>query len=71
MSREVVGSNPGVGENISRQLCLIVLAVELALFENVSCPRSHGLMIRAVACEARGPRFDSSSVQMFFFPPRV
>ena len=34
-------------------------------------PRSHGLVVRAVACEARGPGFDSSSVQMFFFSPRV
>ena len=32
-------------------------------------PRSHGLVIRAVACEheARGPGFDSSSDQMYFF----
>ena len=34
-------------------------------------PRSHGLGFRAVACEARGPGFDSSSDQMFFFSPQV
>ena len=26
-------------------------------------PRSHGLVVTAVACEARGPGFDSSSDQ--------
>ena len=30
------------------------------------CPRSRGLVVRAVACEAGGPGFDSSSAQMFF-----
>ena len=30
------------------------------------CPRSNGLVVRAVACEARGPGFDSSSDQMVF-----
>ena len=30
-------------------------------------PMSHGLVVRAVACEARGPGFDSSSDQMVFF----
>ena len=34
-------------------------------------PRSHGLVVRAVACDARGPGFDSSSDQMFFFSPWV
>ena len=29
-------------------------------------PRSNGLMVRAVACEARRPGFDSSSDQMVF-----
>ena len=29
-------------------------------------PRSHGLVVRAVACEARGPGFNSSSDQMVF-----
>ena len=29
-------------------------------------PRSHGLVIRVVACDARGPGFDSSSDQMIF-----
>ena len=29
-------------------------------------PRSHGLVVRAVACEARGPGFDSSSDQKVF-----
>ena len=28
-------------------------------------------MVRAVACEARGPGFNSSSNQMVFFSPRV
>ena len=37
----------------------------------LSGPRSHGLVVRAVACEARGPGFNSSSDQMFFFSPRV
>ena len=32
----------------------------------VICPRSRGLVVRAVACEARGPGFDSSSDQMVF-----
>ena len=31
------------------------------------CPRSNGLVVRAVACEARGPGFNSSSVQKRFF----
>ena len=35
------------------------------------CPRSHGLVVRATTCEARGPVFDSSSDQMFFFSPPV
>ena len=30
------------------------------------CPSSHGLVVRAVACEARGPGFNSSSDQMVF-----
>ena len=30
------------------------------------CPRSRGLVVRAVACEARGPEFDSSSDQKVF-----
>ena len=29
-------------------------------------PRRHGLVVRAVICEARGPGLDSSSDQMFF-----
>ena len=29
-------------------------------------PRSNGLVVRAVACEARGPGFDSSSDQKVF-----
>ena len=33
--------------------------------------RSHGLVVRSVACEARGTGFDSSSDQMFFFSPRI
>ena len=33
--------------------------------------RSRGLVVRAVACEARGPGFYSSSDQMFFFSPQV
>ena len=36
-----------------------------ALIKSVS-PRSHGLVVRAVAREARGPGFDPSSDQMFF-----
>ena len=36
-----------------------------ALIKSVS-PRSHGLVFRAVAREARGPGFDPSSDQMFF-----
>ena len=28
-------------------------------------------MVRADACEARGPGFDSSSDKIFFFSPRV
>ena len=30
------------------------------------CLRSNGLLVRAVACEARRPGFNSSSDQMFF-----
>ena len=42
------------------------------MFYVCSCsPRSHGLVVRAVSCEVRGPGFDSSSGQMFFFTPRV
>ena len=37
----------------------------------LTCPRSNGLVVRAVACEARGPGFDSSLDQVFFFSPRV
>ena len=37
----------------------------------VPSPRSHGQVVRAVTCKARGPGFDSSSDQMFFFSPRV
>ena len=29
-------------------------------------PRRHGLVVRVVACESRGPGFDSSSDQMVF-----
>ena len=29
-------------------------------------PRSHGLVVRVVACEVRGPGFDSSSDQIIF-----
>ena len=32
------------------------------------CPRSHGLVVRVVACDARGPGFNSSSDQMFLDP---
>ena len=35
------------------------------------CPWSHGPVVRAATCEARGPAFDSSSGQMFFFSPPV
>ena len=31
------------------------------------CPRSNGLVVRAVACEAIGPGFDSNSDQMVFY----
>ena len=34
-------------------------------------PRRNGVVVRAVACEARGPGFDSSYDQMVFFSPRV
>ena len=34
-------------------------------------PRSHGVVVRAVAFEASGPGYDSSSGQMFIFSPRV
>ena len=34
--------------------------------KNHQSPRNHCLGARAVACEARGPRFDSSSDQMVF-----
>ena len=39
------------------------------LHKSVSSPKSHGLVVRAVACEceARGPGFESSSDQIFFF----
>ena len=41
-------------------------------FDNrLTTPRSHGLVVRAVACEARGPGFVSSSDRMYFFSPRV
>ena len=33
----------------------------------VLCPRWHGLVVRLVACEARGPGFDSSSRLNGFF----
>ena len=33
----------------------------------IESPRSYGLVVRAVACEARGPGFNSSSDQMVFF----
>ena len=36
-----------------------------------SCLRSHGLVDRAVAFEVKGPGFNSSSDQMFFFSLRV
>jgi hypothetical protein len=29
--------------------------------------RSHGLVVRAATCEARGPGFNASSDEMFFF----
>ena len=32
------------------------------------CPRRHGLVVRAAACEARGPGFDSSSRPNGFSP---
>ena len=48
----------------------IVLSGE-ELFNFMICPRSHGHVVRAVAYEARGPGFNSSSDQMLFFSPRV
>ena len=37
----------------------------------LSGPKSHGLGVRAVTCEARGHWYDSCPDQMFFFSPRV
>ena len=36
-----------------------------------ACWRSHGLVVREVACEAREPGFDSSSDHTFFFSPQA
>ena len=44
--------------------------VEVSLTSLSNCislgPRSNGLVVRAVVCEARGPGFDSSSDQVVF-----
>ena len=45
---------------------LSIIFAPLEKISNCSCPRSRGLVVRAVACEARGPEFNSSSDQMFF-----
>ena len=37
----------------------------------VALNMAHTVVVRAVACGARGPGFDSSSDQMFFFSPQV
>ena len=55
---EICSSYPNIGKNYLP-------------IKNKKCLRSDGLVVRAVACEARGPGFDSSSDQKGFFSPRV
>ena len=45
---------------------VLYFELDVFLYANISVfysPWSHGLVVRAVACEARGPGFDSSSDQ--------
>ena len=52
----------------------VVVPGKDALGFHASCkgPRRHGLVVRAVACEARAPGFDFSSEQLvFLLSPRV
>ena len=48
----------------------LLLGTKQALFAH-NGQRSNGVVVRVVACEARGPGFHSSSDQMVFFSPRV
>ena len=38
----------------------------IIIYHCENCPRSHGLVVRVVACEVRRPGFDSCSDLMFF-----
>ena len=54
-------------QNVGCQFVESLKIIDIASSYLVSmCPRRHGLAFRAVACEARGPGFDSSSDQMVF-----
>ena len=63
------GSNSLISlENCQKiELDVKEIAAILAQVDSIwCCPRSHGFVVRAVACEARRHGFNSSSDQMFF-----
>ena len=39
-------------------------STDISIHIHKTCPWRHGLVVRAVACEARGPAFDSNTDQM-------
>ena len=62
-------------ENVTQAEAIFPAVLILHDFEKISVQLKEKLTlqieVRAVACDARGPGFDSSSDQMFFFSPWV